>query len=505
MDVIVVGAGPVGMTIAALLDTAGVRVEVVERSSEPVRQSRGSTMHPRTLEVLTVLETGDGCRLSDVLVELGKPVTGTHYATLPDLLDYQDLDTPFPFVLLLAQWRTEQALAELLRAREVPVHYGAEVTEVVQSDDEVRVLAGGTWHSARYVVGADGAHSAVRKAAGIAFPGTTPNAVGFVGDVRLAHPPEHSLHLWDQERGSVSVIPLTDTATRVFGMRADDVGLTAAQARRRQAEPLTFAELADSVTGISGRDFGLRDASWLSRSSNSARHATTYRAGRVFLTGDAGHVHLPAGGQGFNVGIQDATNLAWKLAAEVAGRAPGLLITGEAAYDAERRPVAERLVADTQAQDALMHTFSPAGAALRSLFGSFIAQGGEVAQQLAGAVSGLAVAYPHPDGAHALVGTRAPDLPLTKGSVLRALRPDRFLLLDLTADASLAKFGSPQVEVRTAALHDGPRRAAWDSVRAALIRPDGYVAYAASSPAGLADAVAAWLEPASQPDAVRGK
>jgi 2-polyprenyl-6-methoxyphenol hydroxylase-like FAD-dependent oxidoreductase len=499
VDVVVVGGGPVGLMTAVLLDAAGVRVEVVERNSGPSRQSRGSTMHPRTLEVLTGLETGGGRRVSDVLVALGRPVPRTHYAVLPDLLDYRDLDTPFPFALMIAQWRTEEVLAELLTARGVPVHYGAEVTEVVATEDEVRVRAGGQWHAARYLVGADGAHSVVRKATGIAFPGSSPNEVGFVADVLLAHPVEQAVHSWNPEAGLASVIPLTDTVTRVFGVRAGDTGLTAEQVRIRQAEPLTLAELTESLATISGRDFGVRGASWLSRSSNTGRHAASYRAGRVLLVGDAGHVHLPAAGQGLNVGLQDATNLAWKLAAEVAGWAPRRLIDGEQSYDAERRPIAAQLVANTQAQDVLMHTFSAAGAALRELFSGFIAQGGEVARQLAGTLSGLANAYPRPAGAHPLVGTRVPDLALSRGAVLRALRPDRFLLLDLTEDASLAEFGSARVEVRTAPRPVGPLRAAWHDVDAVLVRPDGYVAHAAPDVTGLAEAIAGWTEPARNP------
>ncbi|HEY2063288.1 MAG TPA: FAD-dependent monooxygenase [Amycolatopsis sp.] len=492
MDAIVVGGGPVGLMAAALLDAAGVRVAVYERNTGPSRQSRGSTMHPRTLEVLTMLEADDGRRISEVLVAEGRQVPDTHFATLPERVGYRDLDTPFPFVLQIPQWQTEQALADRLRARSVPVHYGAEVAEVTQSADEVRVRVGEAWHPARFLIGADGAHSLVRRAAGIDFPGTAPDQLSFAADVQLSEPIGRTVHHWNQAAGHATLMPMTETTTRVFGVRAADVGLSSVEVRRRQAEPLTLEELRESLTAVCGRDFGVHSPSWLSKASNAGRHAATYRVGRIMLAGDAAHVHLPAGGQGLNVGLQDATNLAWKLAAEVQGWAPKQVTDGEAGYDAERRPIAAQLVANTQAQDALMHTFSPAGAALRDMFSGFIAQGGEVSRQLAGVLSGLAVAYPRPDGAHPLTGTRAPDLVLAQGALMRALRPDRFLLLDFTTDGSLAGLAGARVEVRSAPLPDGPGRAAWRGVRATLIRPDGYIAHAARSVAGLSEAIAAW-------------
>lgn len=498
-DVIVVGGGPVGMMTAALLDSAGVQVAVFERNSEPSHQTRGSTMHPRTLEMFSTLDAGDGRRVSDVLLAQGLKVSGLHYGTLPDFLDYRGLDSPFPFGLMIAQHRTEAALAALLRHRGVPVYLGAEVTEVEQTEDQARIRCNDRWYSAKYLVGADGARSTVRNFAGVEFSGTTPDEIGYVADVFMTHPPQATFHYWNQDFGSASVVPLTDTTTRVFGILARDIHLTAEEVRARQAVPLTTDDVRNALIGVTGQDFGMQSASWLSKSSNSARLATSFRNGRIFLAGDAAHVHFPAGGQGLNVGIQDAANLAWKLAAELQGWAPERLISGAESYDAERRPIAEHVVFDTQVQDALMHTFSPAGAALRQLFSSFIAQGGEVAQKLAGSVSGIAVAYPQHHDVHELVGTRAPDLVLTEGNLQRQLQPDRFLLLDFASNASLASFASMHVEVRTAPLPVGSHRTNWADVQVALIRPDGYIAHAGSSTTGLTEAIASWIEPTLQP------
>ncbi|MGN5376651.1 FAD-dependent monooxygenase [Streptomyces lasalocidi] len=278
--------------------------------------------------------------------------------------------------------------------------------------------------------------------------------------------------------------------------------------RRRQAEPFTLAELSTALTRICGRDFGVHSPSWLSRSGNSSRHAERYRAGRILLADDAAHIHMPAAYQGLNVGLQDAANLAWKLAAEVHGWAPEALVTGEFGYDSERRPVADRLIADTLAQDALFNTFGRAAAALRATFSRFIERGGEVAAELTGWVSGLGVGYPRPAGAHPLVGTRVPDLTLTSGSLLRTLRADRFLLVDLTGDrgagAALAGLGGARTQVVTARpvdAQDAVRGAAWHGVRAALIRPDGHVAHVTTSAGRLSETGA---ETGAEVDAVGG-
>lgn len=530
LEVLVIGGGPVGLMSAALLDAAGVRVAVYERNPGPSSVSKATTMHPRTLEVLSMLDLGDGRRVSDVLIGQGRKVPHTHFATLPSRVDYTGLDTPFPFVLMNPQWRTEHALADYLRTRSVPVHYGTEVKDVVQPEPGsqgpvvVTLAAGaddtdgtdrtegtdGTERtvSARYVVGADGAHSMVRHAAGIGFPGNPPTTLNFVADVELTETVAEAEYFWRHDAGLVGVMPLPGGIHRVFGVEVGDVGLPADEVRRKQSEPFTLEELRGAMQRVCGTDFGLRAATSLARASNSSRFAEHYRVGRVLLVGDAAHVHLPAGGQGLNVGLQDATNMAWKLAAELAGWAPDHVISGAAAYEAERHLVARRLLDDTLAQDALMHTFSPAGKALREKFTGFIDRRGEVSEELSGWLSGLAVGYPQPDGSHPLVGTKAPDAVLAGDGLVRTLRPDRFLLLDFGSGDAYAELGGARVEVRAGQRHTG----AWATVRAALIRPDGHVAYAvdsagadtaaevagatgAEAAAEMAEAVAAWTRP----------
>ncbi|AHH95652.1 monooxygenase [Kutzneria viridogrisea] len=443
-EVVVAGGGPVGLMTAALLNAAGVSVLVLEKLDRPTTQSRATTLHPRSLEVFSALPG-----LAERLIELGRPVSGTHFAVLPDLLDLTGLDTRYPFTLLVPQVRTERLLAEHLATSGVVVLRGTEVTGLEQDAEGVRVLAGGQVHHGRYLVGADGAHSAVRKLAGIEFPGREPTMCGFLADVELAEAPPRT-HQWRHDTGWLSAVRLTDGVHRLFGAEPGDTGLSPEQVRERQAEPLTEGELRAVLRRVVGTDFGLRAVHWTSRANDSTRHAATFRSGRVLLAGDAAHVHLPAGGQGLNVGLQDATNLAWKLAAELRGWAPEGLLDS---YDAERRPIAEKLAANTLAQSALMTTFTPAGGALRDLVSGLIADG-TLTSELAGWISGIAVRYPAPPGAHPLVGARWPEA--------IGLPVDRMTKVDFTPDHRLGW---------------RPARP-WQGLAAAVIRPDGHVAQA---------------------------
>ncbi len=270
MDVIAAGGGPAGLVTAALPDAAGVRAEACERGSEPTRQSRGTATHPRTLQVPTMPGAGGGRRISDVLPAQGRRVPDTHCAGMPDLPGYRGPDTPFPSTLTLPQRRTEHAPAACPDGRGVRVRHGAEVTAAGQSADEARVQASGAGHAARYLAGADGAHSMVRKAPGIGFHGGVPDQVGWVGDVQLAGPVEHARHHWHQEPGHANVVPLGGSAARVHGTHAGDSQLAAGQARRQKA-PFSLPGLSATLTGISGTGFGAHSPSWLARTSNTGR------------------------------------------------------------------------------------------------------------------------------------------------------------------------------------------------------------------------------------------
>jgi 2-polyprenyl-6-methoxyphenol hydroxylase-like FAD-dependent oxidoreductase len=481
-EVVIAGAGPVGMFTAALLDAAGVSVVVLERETERSPFAKATTMHPRSLEVLSLVRTGKGDqRLSDTVIASGTKSPTAHFAVLPAPLDFTGLDTEFNFSLFIPQSRTERILAAHLAARGVPVRAGQAVTGFDQDEDGVRVRAGGTTYEGRYLVGADGAHSAVRKQAGIGFPGTSATMAGFGADAVLAEPPA-ALHTWDHRRGWFSALPMPDGVHRVFGAEPGDVNLTEEEARRKQAEPLTAEDLRGIALRVMGSDLGLREVRWTSRTTDTTRHAEEYRAGRVLLAGDAAHVHLPAGGQGLNVGLQDAANLAWKLAAELRGRAPRAIVDGAAGYQAERLAIAELLAGNTLAQSALMVNFSPAGAELRALMSKLITGDNGVSRELAGWLSALDVSYPPAPGAHALTGSRMPD-PLVR----RALAVDRFVLADFTGQGRFDGLASDHVQVVAARP--------WSGLAGALVRPDGYVAHAAAEadPAAMAATIGQWL------------
>lgn len=320
--------------------------------------------------------------------------------------------------------------------------------------------------TAAFVVGCDGAGSTVRKAAGIGFPGTPASVYGYIGDVVLDDPPARMGVQQITTNGLVLVAPSPGGLHRVAGY--DPVS-------QDPSAPLTLEELRASVVRATGTDFGMRDPFWLTKFGNATRVAATYREGRVLVAGDAAHMNFPAGGVGLNVGVRDAMNLGWKLAAEVRGRASaGLLDT----YHSERHPVGEALSDHTQAQTALITASTPEGLALRGLLNEAIATQPAFASSLADTLSALDVRYPAGDG-HPLVGTRVVD---RDGTLSEQLHAGTAILLTMTdtklerATEHAATLGIPTH--RSTLSEEDP---AWSGVRAAIIRPDGHVWWATES------------------------
>jgi 2-polyprenyl-6-methoxyphenol hydroxylase-like FAD-dependent oxidoreductase len=390
-DVVVVGAGPTGLWLAAELRLGGASVTVLEARAERDPNSKALTIHPRTVEIFD-------CRgvLDPFLAEALRIPSG-HFGALPDRLDFSVLDTPYPFTLALLQARTEELLQARAEELGATVRRGCQVVGLADAGVE---LADGSVVAGRFVVGCDGVRSTVRAAAGIDFPGTDATTWGWLGDVVLDAPPERGVATFTGAHGGLMVVPLPGGVHRLVG---GDPGSD----RPEWPGELTLDELRAIVRRIAGTDFGMRDPVWLSRFGNATRQAATYRAGTVLLAGDAAHMHFPTGGVGMNVGIQDAHNLGWKLAAVVTGRAEESLLD---TYHDERHPVGADLLEHTRAQTALITAYTAEGQALRSVLSGLIATAPDLSRQLAERLSGLSVAY--------ATGRRVPDRELPDGTRL---------------------------------------------------------------------------------------
>lgn len=479
-DVIVVGAGPVGLVVACELRLAGVSVTVLERRTERMSQSRALTVHGRSVEML-------GLRgLAERIVPLGMRIPTGHFAALDTRLDFSaccgfsNTNTRYPFTLFLPQSRTEQVLEEWALELGVDLHRGSQVETVSQDSDGVSVSGtrdGNPYHlHSRYLVGADGARSRVRQQADIAFPGHAAGKTAMLGDVTLAAPPASPAVVQWNAAGGLMIVPLGDGRHRM-------IVIDAARMREVNSPAPTLEELAGVVRSICGTDFGMHDPVWLSRFNDETRLAASYRKERIFLAGDAAHMHFPAGGQGMNVGIQDAMNLGWKLAAVVNGHAPDALLDS---YHAERHPVGAALNRNTMAQTALLMAFEPDGLALRAAVSDMLTVP-ELNKALANDLSAFGIAYPAalsplPQGENVVpewTGQRLPDWPLrlADGSAtsLHALMQDgKWLLLQMdggTFSPQLAPgwFHTVQGTADQAQLRD---------LKAILVRPDGYADYA---------------------------
>ncbi|HWO68983.1 MAG TPA: FAD-dependent monooxygenase [Umezawaea sp.] len=466
-DVIVTGGGPVGLTLAAELRLAGVSVAVLERLTEPSELMKAGGIHGRTTQALArrgLRAKLDAASETDGFAAFlrgrsgGRPAE--HFAGhFAGLLLALDPDFDLPPGTIVAQQALERLLLDWTRELGVPVFRGHEITGFDQDPDGVTVRAttadGEVAFRCGHLVGCDGGRSTVRKLAGFDFPGTDPVVDGLQAVVAMDHP-ERLPFGWN----------FTDTGVFVHGRTPGRiVTMTFDGPPADRGREITAAELQETLRHVSGADVTITAVETASRFTDHTRQATAYRKGRVLLAGDAAHVHPAFGGQGLNLGVADAVNLGWKLAATVHGWAPdGLLDT----YTAERHPVAARALANTRAQVAIMRPDAQSRA-MRDLFADVLQAPGATGRLL-NSMQGLDVRYEVVPEAHPLTGRHVPDLP----GVEDALRLPRPVLFDLRDSAKLraAVDGwTDRVDVRTL---PGPTELA-----GMLVRPDGYVAWAA--------------------------
>jgi len=481
-DVIVAGAGPTGMMLAAELTLAGVDAAIVERRPTPeLVGSRAGGFHSRTIEIL------DQRGIADQFLAEGQRVQAAFFGNTK--LDVSDFPTRHPYTLGLWQNHIERILAGWIEELGVPVQRGLEVADFDQDHGGVDVrLADGGRMQAQYLVGADGGRSAVRKAAGIEFPG------------------------WDATRSSL-IAEVQVTEETPAGARIDEVGIhglhlmedgrtTRVIVTEKELGPATepgLADLAKALTEVYDTDFGVHHPRWISRFTDATRQAATYRSGRVLLAGDAAHIHAPSGGQGIGLGIQDAVNLGWKLAQVVKGITPASLLD---TYHAERHPAGARALKHTMAQ-SLMQRADPRIGALADTVAGLLAID-EARKQVVGLISGLDVHYDLGEG-HPLLGRRIPDLDIaTAGGPLRVftlLHQARPVLLNLGAPGSIDPGPwAERVQVVDAAYDGGwelPVIGPVSAPAAVLVRPDGHVAWTGDgTQSGLQEALARWFGPA---------
>ncbi|MEU6285312.1 FAD-dependent monooxygenase [Streptomyces sp. NPDC047028] len=456
--VIVTGSGPTGLLLAGDLATAGVPVTLLEKRPRKISNlSRAFVLHARTLEQL------DARGLADDLEAVGQPLQQLRlFGRLT--VDLAALPSRFNHLLVLPQYEVEKVLLRRAAEAGVDFRHETELTGLTQDADGVTVVVRGPEGRteelrAAYVVGADGMRSAVREAVGQPFPGKSVIRSVVLADVKLAEEPPTLLTVNAVGDAFAFLAPFGDGYYRVIGWH-----------RGRNVpdhEPLDLAEVKEITRLALGRDFGMHDARWMSRFHSDERQAPAYRVGRVFLAGDAAHVHTPAGGQGMNTGLQDAANLSWKLAAVVTGHADPELLDS---YQGERHPVGKAVLRSSGGIVRLAMAKRPWTLAARAALTTVLNAVGPARRQVAAQVTGLGYAYAAPKGAHRLTGTRVPDVPLADGRRLyEALRGGRFVLITPEPYE-----GGPADRLAVA-------RWASDRRTTVLVRPDGHVAWAADS------------------------
>ncbi|MFJ7204716.1 FAD-dependent oxidoreductase [Streptomyces sp. NPDC098789] len=523
VDVAVIGAGPTGLLIAGDLAAAGLTVALIERRPQTAANlTRAFAVHARTLELL------DARGLADDLVATGRPIRQLRlFGGLTLSLD--TLPTRFPFVLITPQFETERLLERRALSTGVDFRYDHELIALHQAEGQDTVTldlrtptdttgatdttgtadtpgtpgTAVTLH-ARHVVGADGVRSTVRRELGLPFPGHAVVSSMVLADVRLTEEPPDQLAVNSSGRAFAFLVPFGDGWYRAIAWHRDG--------RAQDGDPVDFDELRTITRTALGTDHGMHDPRWISRFHADERQVPHYRVGRVFLAGDAAHVHSPAGGQGMNTGLQDAANLSWKLTAVLLGRAPDPEALLDS-YEGERHPVGRLVLRGSGALTRITMATTPVRRTARNIGAALLGRIRPARDRAVRTVSGIGISYPPPPGVARPAGRRAPDAVLREGRLYELLRAGAFVLITppgttpgtgATATAATTTTGTTTTGTDGSAApaprpatEPGLTHASWRTpgrTACVLVRPDGYVAWSAPAPtpAEVDRAVARW-------------
>lgn len=492
--VVIAGGGPTGLMLAGELALAGVDVAIVERRpDQALAGSRAGGLSARTLEIF------DQRGIVDRFLAEGQVAQVAGFASTK--LDISDFPTRHNYGLALWQNHIERILAGWVEALPVTFYRAREVAGFTQDEHGVTVrLSDRDSLRSQYLVGCDGGRSIIRKTAGIDFPGSDATTSSMVAEVEMSDEPPLGIHRTGFGMHAFGRADYEIRDGQVNFAKTGPVRVMLTEAQVGPSTDPTFEELQALLIAVCGTDYGVHSPTWISRFSDMARQAATYRQGRVLLAGDAAHVHSPVGGQGLNTGVQDAMNLGWKLALVVKGSAPQTLLDS---YHAERHPVGAFVLRNTMAQVALMRP-DDRTQAVRDFMGELLKME-EPRKTFAAMMTGLGIRYDVGEG-HPLLGRRIPDLDL-----VTVRGPTRVYSLLHGAQAVLLNFGDANrfaitpwagrvqnIDATYGGPWELPALGAVTAPTAVLVRPDGYVAWVEGAGTdSLVDALTTWFGPAA--------